>query len=156
MPLDWRKPHDHETYTDGISEITVTGSIVRVDLMSLSPSERDIHGNPVPVLRQRLILPADAFANAADLMQQVKNSLIESGVIQPGKPPQEAVPFAGAARAATPRRTSPDPSKNSRAPPWIPDCTASSPSRATTASTSMSNASPTPTRWGTRRSRARA
>lgn len=94
-----------ETYTDGISEITVTGSIVRVDLMSLSPSERDIHGNPVPVLRQRLILPADAFANAADLMQQVKNSLIESGVIQPGKPPQEAVPFAGSRPG---RNTSPN------------------------------------------------
>lgn len=85
-----------ETYTDGISEITVTGSIVRVDLMSLSPSERDANGNPVPVLRQRLILPADAFANAADLMQQVKNSLIESGVIHPGQQPRDAVPFAGA------------------------------------------------------------
>ncbi|MET7243342.1 hypothetical protein ABZT49_08225 [Methylobacterium sp. EM32] len=94
-----------ETYTDGISEITVTGSIVRVDLMSLSPSERDANGNPVPVLRQRLILPADAFANAADLMQQVKNSLIESGVIHPGQPQREAVPFAGARPG---RNTSPN------------------------------------------------
>ncbi|KMO18209.1 hypothetical protein [Methylobacterium platani] len=84
-----------ETYTDGISEITVTGSIVRVDLMSLSPSERDAHGNPVPVVRQRLILPADAFANAADLMQQVKASLIESGIVSPGQPVREPVPFAG-------------------------------------------------------------
>ncbi|KMO39808.1 hypothetical protein VQ03_15075 [Methylobacterium tarhaniae] len=94
-----------ETYTDGISEITVTGSIVRVDLMSLSPSERDAHGNPVPVLRQRLILPADAFANAADLMQQVKNSLIESGVISPGQQPRDAAPFAGARPG---RNTSPN------------------------------------------------
>ena len=54
----------------------MTGSIVRVNLMSLSPSERDPNGKPVLVLRQRLILPADAFANAIDLMQQVKNSLI--------------------------------------------------------------------------------
>lgn len=94
-----------ETYTDGISEITVTGSIVRVDLMSLSPSERDANGNPVPVLRQRLILPADAFANAADLMQQVKNSLIESGVIHPGQQPRDAVPLAGARPG---RNTSPN------------------------------------------------
>ncbi len=85
-----------ETYTDGISEITVTGSIVRVDLMSLSPSERDANGNPVPLVRQRLILPADAFATAANLMQQVKNSLIESGVVSLGQSPREAVPFAGA------------------------------------------------------------
>lgn len=99
-----------ESYTDGISEITVTGSIVRVDLMSLSPSERDANGNPVPMVRQRLILPADAFANAADLMQQVKNSLIESGVVSPGQTvqglaPRDAVPFAGARPG---RNTSPN------------------------------------------------
>ncbi|KMO39074.1 hypothetical protein VQ02_10520 [Methylobacterium variabile] len=94
-----------ETYSDGISEITVTGSIVRVDLMSLSPSERDAHGNPVPMLRQRLIMPADAFANAADLMQTVKQSLIESGVINPGQAAREPVPFAGARPG---RNTSPN------------------------------------------------
>jgi len=81
-----------ETYTDGISEITVTDSIVRVDLMSLSPSERDAHGNPLPVLRQRLILPADAFANAADLMQKVVQNLIETGGIRPGQVPFGAQP----------------------------------------------------------------
>ena len=30
-----------EVYTDGIDEITVGGAIVRVDLVSLSPTERD-------------------------------------------------------------------------------------------------------------------
>ncbi|TGD95708.1 hypothetical protein [Methylobacterium nonmethylotrophicum] len=99
-----------ETYSDGISEITVTGSIVRIDLMSLSPSERDANGHPVPMVRQRLILPADAFANAADLMQQVKTSLIESGVVHPGQaapglPLREPVPFAGARPG---RNTSPN------------------------------------------------
>ena len=32
--------HD-ELYTDGVGEITVSGTIVRVDLVSLSPTERE-------------------------------------------------------------------------------------------------------------------
>jgi hypothetical protein len=32
--------HD-ELYSDGVGEITVNGSVVRVDLVSLSPTERD-------------------------------------------------------------------------------------------------------------------
>ncbi|GJD66984.1 hypothetical protein [Methylobacterium frigidaeris] len=71
-----------EIYSDGISEITVTGSIVRIDLMSLSPSDRDPVNNPKPVLRRRIIIPADAFANAADLMQKAVQMLIASGTVQ--------------------------------------------------------------------------
>ena len=40
-----------ELYADGIGEITVTGTIVRIDLMSLSATERDSdnnNGNPSP------------------------------------------------------------------------------------------------------------
>ena len=59
-----------ELYADGIGEITVTGSIVRIDMMSLSATERDDKNNPKPVFRQRIIMPVDAFANAVDLMQK--------------------------------------------------------------------------------------
>jgi hypothetical protein len=34
-----------ELYTDGIDEIAVSGTIVRLDLVSLSPSERDVNNN---------------------------------------------------------------------------------------------------------------
>ena len=44
-----------ELYSDGIDEITVSGTIVRVDLVSLSPTERDFNNNPKKVFRQRLI-----------------------------------------------------------------------------------------------------
>jgi hypothetical protein len=60
----------NELYADGIGEITVTGTIVRIDLMSLSATERDASNNPMPVFRQRIIMPVDAFANAVDLMQK--------------------------------------------------------------------------------------
>ena len=37
---------NQELYADGIGEITVTGSIVRIDLVSLSATERDEKNNP--------------------------------------------------------------------------------------------------------------
>jgi hypothetical protein len=70
-----------EVYSDGIGEITITGPIVRIDLVTLSPSERDASNNPKPVLRQRIIMPVDAFANAVDLMQKAMNGLVESGTV---------------------------------------------------------------------------
>jgi hypothetical protein len=75
------KMHD-ELYADGIGEITVTGSIVRINLVSLSPTERDEKGAPKMELRQRVIMPLDAFANAADLMQKARLGLAKAGAIR--------------------------------------------------------------------------
>lgn len=72
----------NELYADGIGEITVTGTIVRIDLMSLSPTERDANNNPKPVFRQRIIMPVDAFANAVDLMQKALGGLVEAGAVR--------------------------------------------------------------------------
>lgn len=72
----------NELYADGIGEITVTGTIVRIDMMSLSPTERDANNNPRPVFRQRIIMPVDAFANAVDLMQKALGGLVEAGAVR--------------------------------------------------------------------------
>ena len=72
----------NELYADGIGEITVTGSIVRIDFMSLSATERDENNNPKPVFRQRIIMPVDAFANAVDLMQKALGGLVEAGAVR--------------------------------------------------------------------------
>ncbi|PWK76983.1 hypothetical protein [Aminobacter sp. AP02] len=72
----------NELYADGIGEITVTGSIVRIDLMSLSATERDEKNNPKAVFRQRIIMPVDAFANAVDLMQKALGGLVEAGAVR--------------------------------------------------------------------------
>jgi hypothetical protein len=76
------KKMGNELYADGMSEITVTGSIVRIDLMSLSATERDEKNNPKPVFRQRIIMPIDAFANAVDLMQKALGGLVEAGAVR--------------------------------------------------------------------------
>jgi hypothetical protein len=104
-----------EVYSDGIAEITVTGPIVRIDLMSLSPSERDSNNNPKPVLRQRIVMPIDAFANAVELMQKAVNGLIEAGAIRQTPTiasisehtsTQSGSPFTGASRNSSPNFSS--------------------------------------------------
>jgi hypothetical protein len=71
-----------EIYTDGIDEITVGGSIVRVDLVSLSPTERDANNAPKKVFRQRLIFSIEAFANSVEVMQNALQGLADAGVIK--------------------------------------------------------------------------
>ncbi len=80
-----------ELYSDGIGEVTITGSIVRLDLVSLSASERDADNNPKAVLRQRLILSVEAFANSVEVMQKALQQLIDAGVVR-RKEAKEAVP----------------------------------------------------------------
>lgn len=71
-----------ELYCDGIGEITVTGMIVRMDMVTLSPAKRDANGNPEPVFKQRIIMPVDAFANSVDLMQKALSGLVDAGVVR--------------------------------------------------------------------------
>ena len=71
-----------EVYTDGIDEITVGGAIVRVDLVSLSPTERDANNAPKKVFRQRLIFSVEAFANSVEVMQKALQGLVDAGVVK--------------------------------------------------------------------------
>lgn len=71
-----------ELFTDGIGEITVSGSIVRVDLTSLSPTERNPDNTPRAVLRQRVIFSIEGFANSVDVMQKALQGLVDAGVVR--------------------------------------------------------------------------
>jgi hypothetical protein len=75
-----------ELYSDGIDEITVSGTVVRVDLISLSPTERDANDTPKRVFRQRLIFSVEAFANSVEVMQKALQGLVNAGVIKQGQP----------------------------------------------------------------------
>jgi hypothetical protein len=72
--------HD-ELYTDGVGEITVSGTVVRVDLVSLSPTERDANNAPKSVFRQRLIFSVEGFANSVELMQKAFQGLVDAGAV---------------------------------------------------------------------------
>lgn len=71
-----------EIYTDGVDEITVGGTIVRVDLVSLSPTERDANNAPKKVFRQRLIFSVEAFANSVEVMQNALQGLVDAGMVK--------------------------------------------------------------------------
>ena len=71
-----------ELYADQVGEISVTGTVIRVDMVSLSPTERDEKKNPKPVFRQRIVMPVEGFVQSFALMTQVMQQLEKSGVIK--------------------------------------------------------------------------
>ncbi|KKC38837.1 hypothetical protein WH87_08095 [Devosia epidermidihirudinis] len=71
-----------ELYADAIGEITVTGTVVRLDLVSLSATMRDDMGQPVPEHRQRIVMSLEGFANSFDVLQKAMAGLIEAGAIR--------------------------------------------------------------------------
>ncbi len=100
-----------ELYSDGIGEITVTGTIVRIDLVSLSPTERDSKGNPKPVFRQRIVMPIDAFANSVDVMDKALAGLVDAGAVR-RTTDVAALPTAAAAPVEQSRGTKAAPQEN--------------------------------------------
>ncbi len=97
-----------ELYTDGIDEITVGGAIVRVDLVSLSPTERDANNAPKKVFRQRLIFSVEAFANSVEVMQNALQGLVDAGVIKRNQPRAPADPAAMSSIGERTTTTNPD------------------------------------------------
>ena len=79
-----------ELYADRIAEIAVTGTVVRLDLMSLSVTERDANEQPKPVFRQRLVMPVEGFVQSFALMAQVMEGLEKKGLIRRGEPAEKS------------------------------------------------------------------
>ncbi len=79
-----------ELYADRIAEIAVTGTVVRLDLMSLSATERDANKQPKPVFRQRVVMPVEGFVQSYALMAQVMQDFEKKGLICHGEPAGKA------------------------------------------------------------------
>jgi hypothetical protein len=73
---------EEQVYADDVGTITVSGPIVRFDLMIQSASEKDGQGKPKLVVQQRVIMPIDAFLRAAQKMQGSVQDMVKKGVIQ--------------------------------------------------------------------------
>lgn len=89
-----------ERYADAIGEISLVGPTVRIDLVSLSHSEKDDKGQPKPVFRQRIVMPVDGFLQSFGLMARVMQQLEQQGVIK--RQPAGAQGAAPAVPAAPP------------------------------------------------------
>jgi hypothetical protein len=71
-----------ERYADAIGEISLVGSTVRMDLISLSHDQKDDKGQPKPVFRQRIVMPVDGFLQSFTLIARVMQQLEQQGVIK--------------------------------------------------------------------------
>ena len=91
----------NELFADAIGEITVTGGIVRLDLVSLSATQRDANNQPVTELRQRVVMSVEGFANSFEVFQKAMHGLIEAGAIRRTLPDErgQAAPAAAKPKA---------------------------------------------------------
>ena len=71
-----------ELFADSVGGIAVTGPVIRIDLVSFSPSEKNDKNQPQPVFRQRIIMPIEGFVHSFGLMAQVMQQLEKGGVIK--------------------------------------------------------------------------
>jgi hypothetical protein len=68
-----------ETYADSIEEITITGTVLRIDFVSQAQAEGG--GPPVKTVRQRIIMPLEGYAGSFDLLKRVFDNLVRSGAV---------------------------------------------------------------------------
>jgi hypothetical protein len=108
-----------ELYADQIAEVTVTGSVVRIDLVSLSATERDEQQQPKAVFRQRIVMPLDGFIRSFRLMGQVVKQLGTRTNEQPkttAANPQTTAPASAAPAPTLVKRSEPMPGPRPGAP----------------------------------------
>ncbi len=71
-----------EIFVDGIGGIGFSGGMVRIDLVSLSPNEKDAEGKPEREVRQRLIMTPIGLIEVFTNMHKMLDKLVELGVLQ--------------------------------------------------------------------------
>jgi hypothetical protein len=96
-----------EVFADGVGEVMLTGSVVRLDLVSLSLTEKDENGQPKIAFRQRVVMPVDGFVRSFGMMAQLMQQLEQKGVVRRGETPsrEPAAQPAPGAKPASPNFT---------------------------------------------------
>ena len=56
--------------------------MVRIDLVSLSPSKQDAEGKPQLEFRQRIVMPPDGFLRSFSAMEDLVKKLVDAGVVK--------------------------------------------------------------------------
>ena len=74
---------DTELFADGIGEITLSGGMVRMDLVTLAGAQQDKENPPKLEFRQRIVMPPDGFLRSFSAMENLVKQLIEAGLVKP-------------------------------------------------------------------------
>ena len=64
-------------FADGIGEITLSGGMVRMDLVTLVGSQNDPDNKPRLELSKRIVMPPDGFLRSFSAMENLVKQLIE-------------------------------------------------------------------------------
>ncbi len=75
-----------EQYIEGIGDISFNLGMVRMNLVGLSHTERDDKGNPVPEVRQHMVMSLRGFLVSLAAMQNMADKLVDAGVLQRRNP----------------------------------------------------------------------
>lgn len=71
-----------EVFADTVGEITLGGSVVRIDLVSQARAPRTADGKPVMEFRQRVVMPLEGFVRTAKAFDQTLAKLREAGIVR--------------------------------------------------------------------------
>ena len=91
-------------FADGIGEITLSGGMVRMDLVTLVGSQNDPDNKPRLELSKRIVMPPDGFLRSFSAMENLVKQLIDAGLVKPRdgeQPVQTMQPDAKAEKSAS-------------------------------------------------------
>ena len=74
---------NNEVFADGIGEISLSGGMVRMDLVSLIGSQQDAENKPRLKPKCRIILPPEGFLRSFSAMENLVKQLIDAGLVRP-------------------------------------------------------------------------
>lgn len=93
-PPDDRIP---ELYADGVFDIGFGNGMVRIDLFSLSALRKDDNGQPLPAIRQRVVMSLPGFLASLSALEGMRQRLEAAGVLPPGAGSAPPAPSAAPA-----------------------------------------------------------
>jgi hypothetical protein len=88
-------------FADGIGEITLSGGMVRMDLVTLVGSQNDPENKPRLELSKRIVMPPDGFLRSFSAMENLVKQLIEAGLVKPRDGEQSAQPVGKAEKSTS-------------------------------------------------------
>lgn len=98
VPPILTEPQVPEVYADGVLDVGFGNGMVRIDLFSLSAVHKDEQGQPLPVVRQRVVMSLHGFLSSLAAMDGMRQRLEAAGVLVPAA----AAQGQGAAAAGRP------------------------------------------------------
>lgn len=66
-------------FSDLVGNVTVTGSVVRIDFIKMSPASTKEQNKME--LSHRVVMPLDGFLRSLQLQEEVRNKLIAEGIV---------------------------------------------------------------------------